>query len=253
MNKKNSIIDVKRLELILKFCSPKESNKLNKRLNNLFKGFSKESLKLVTLLERFNNPNFNSDLLEPYTIGQRKIYIIRKPAQVKKAVRELLKSEIIGFDTEQRPTFKKGEKQKEISIIQMATKEGCYIFQMCFIQDKSSIIEIIANKGIKKVGFDLRNDYKELTKQFGIQPQNIFDLSPFMKNELRHKNQIGVKNSVSLILLKKMQKSKKVALTNWENDNLTEQQIKYASEDATAPFDIYESININFPSILKNI
>lgn len=252
MNKRNSIIDVNRLELLQKFCTTKESTKLNKRINNLFKGFSKESLKLIELLDRFNNPKFSSDSFEKYTIGNRRLYIIRKPAQIRKAIKEISKQQYVGFDTEQRPTFKKGEKQKDISIIQIATKDSCYIFQMYFIQNKDSIIDIISNNSIKKVGFDLRNDYKEMTKQYNIQPHNIFDLSPFMKSELLHKHQIGVKNSVALFLQKKMQKSKRVVLTNWESDNLTESQIKYASEDATAPYDIYEYISSNFSTLLNN-
>lgn len=250
MNYKNSIIDINRLELLLKFCSTKESKQLKKRVDNLYKGFSKDSLALVELLDRFNNPRFSYDTFENYTIGTRKLYILRKPHQIKKAVKEISKEEFIGFDTEQRPTFNKGEKQKDISIIQIATKETCYIFQMNYIKDKSSIIGLIANRDIKKVGFDLRNDYKELSKQFNITPENIFDLSPFMKNALLHKHKIGVKNSIALFLLKKMQKSKRVVLTNWENDNLTEPQIKYASEDATAPYDIFEIITNKFSSLL---
>lgn len=251
MNKKNSIIDKKRLDLLLNFCSQKESKKLNKRVNTLFKGFSKNSLKLVDLLDRFNNPEFNSETLEKYTISDRKLIIVRKDHQIKKALKDILKEDYIGFDTEQRPTFKKGEVQKDISIIQMATQNYCYIFQMNFIKNITPIIEIIADKNIIKVGFDLRNDYKELTKQFKIIPANIFDLSPFIKNKFLHKNQIGVKNAVALFLLKNMQKSKKVVLTNWENDNLTENQIKYASEDAAAPYDVYKDIIINFPNILS--
>lgn len=251
MSQKNSIIDVKRLNLLLKFCSPKESKNLKKRLDTLYKGFSKQSLKLVELLDRFNDPNFNSDSFEDYTIGDRKLYIVRKSGQIKKAIKEISKEKFIGFDTEQRPTFKKGEKQKDISIIQMATKRSCYIFQMKYINDKTPIIELIADKEIIKVGFDLKNDYKEMNKQFNIEPENIFDLSPFMKSEFLHKHQIGVKNSISLFLLKKMQKSKKVVLTNWENDNLTDSQIKYASEDATAPYDIYEDIELHYTSLLN--
>jgi len=251
MNIKNSIIDQNRLELLLSFSQDKESKKLNKRVNALFKGFSKDTLKFVELLDRFNDPTFNSDLLEDYTVGERKIYIIRKPFQLTKAVKDIKSEKFIGFDTEQKPTYNKGEKQKDISIIQIATNKSCYIFQMKYITNIAPIVEIIANKNIKKVGFDLRNDNKEMIKQFKITPNNIFDLSPFMKKTLLHKHQIGVKNSVSLILQKKMQKSKRVVLSNWENDRLTESQIKYASEDATAPYDIYKKLSQDFTKLFN--
>lgn len=251
MNKKEAILDINRLKLVLKHCTPKEVKKLNNRLNNLFNGFSPKSIKLITLLDKFNSTNINIEELPPYSIGNRKVSIIRKDSQVEKAVKEICKESFIGFDTEQKPTFRKGEKQKDISIIQMATKNNCYIFQMRFIKNKTLISQIISNKNIRKLGFGLKNDNKELIKQFNVHPANLFDISPFIKYELLHRHQIGAKAAVALFLDQKLNKSKKVVLSNWENDHLSDNQVKYASEDATAPYDVYENITTNFNYILN--
>ncbi len=250
MSNLNSIIDSRRLQLLLKHITEKEKKKLNKRLDSLYKGFESDSLQLIELLDRFNDANYSNDNLPHYTIGNRDLVIVNNDKMVSKAVNDILTEKFIGFDTEQRPTFNRGEKQKDISIIQIATKNYCYIIQTKFINNLKPVINIISNKNVIKVGFDLKNDDKEMRSQWGIIPQNIFDLSPFMKNGFLHRNQIGVKNTVALILEQKMQKSKKTAMSNWEHNELTTNQIKYASEDATAPYDVYKHISDNFPGFL---
>lgn len=250
MSNLNSIIDSRRLQLLLKHITDKEKKKLNKKLNSLYKGFGSDSLDLIKLLDRFNDVNYTNDNLPNYTVGNRDIVIINNDNMVTKAVDNILTEKFIGFDTEQRPTFNRGEKQKDISIIQIATRNYCYLIQTKFIKDLRPIINIISNKDIVKVGFDLKNDNKEMRSQWGIIPLNIFDISPFMKNVFLHRNQIGVKNTVGLILSQKMQKSKKIAMSNWSHNELTSNQIKYASEDATAPYDVYKHISENFPGFL---
>ncbi|QEN03896.1 3'-5' exonuclease domain-containing protein 2 [Thiospirochaeta perfilievii] len=251
MDNLNSIIDLKRLNLIKKQITPRESKKLEKKLSLLFKGFSKDSLNFISIIDRFNDPSFDQNKLEKYNTGTREIVIINRDYKIKDAISNILKEDFIGFDTEQRPTFKRGEKQKNFALIQIATKDFCYLFQTKYLHDIKPIIKIITNEKIIKVGFDLKNDNKEFKNQLNIEPKNIFDLSPFMKRNLLHKNQIGVKNSVALILLKQMQKSKKIAMSNWENRILNENQIKYASEDATAPYDIFSYLYNNFPTIIS--
>lgn len=251
MNNLNSIIDNRRLQLLLKHISEKEKKNLNKRLNTIYKGFGSDSLLLIELLDRFNDANFSTEKLPNYTVGNRDVVIVNSDKMIPKIIKDILEEKYVGFDTEQKPTFKRGERQKDISIIQIATKNFCYIIQTKFIKNIKPITNIISNPNIVKVGFDLKNDNKEMKTQWGITPSNIFDLSPFMKNGFLHRNQIGVKNTVGLILLQKMQKSKKIAMSNWEHSELAHNQVKYASEDATAPYDVYEHILKNFPNFIK--
>lgn len=189
--------------------------------------------------------------LDEYNIGNRKIVIIKNDKDILKAVNDIRNSKYIGFDTEQKPTFNRGERQNEISIIQIATSNHIYLFQMLFLKNIKPITDIISDPDIRKIGFDLKNDNREFLKQFKIIPQNIYDLSIVIKKNFFHKNQIGVKSAVALFMDKKIIKSKKTVLSNWENENLTPNQIKYATEDATAPYDIYTYMLENFSMLLS--
>lgn len=243
MSLENSIINKFSYILLQKHTTSRESKKLNRRVKKLFSGFSKETLFKVEVLSRLYDPDYNMEELEPYTIQDRKIHIIRHEHQINRAIKEIKGSDYIGFDSEQRPTFKRGEKQKPVSIIQMATKEHIYIFQMGFIKDSGPILNILINANIKKVGFGLKNDIKEFKRQFDIEIDNILDLSSFTKELFNTKHPLGAKTAVGIFLEKKLQKSKKTVMSNWENNRLTENQIKYAAEDVTAPFDVYDFLN----------
>lgn len=250
MNKYNSIIDLNKLNLIKGCCKPREIKKIDKTLNKLFTRLNSNSQKLLNLLNRFNMPAGTS--AEPYNIGNRKVLFIKRNEQVKPMINDIYDNKVIGFDTEQRPTFKKGESQKKISIIQIATKKYCYIIQTILLRDLTLIKNILSDPGITKVGFGLGNDTKELQKQFNVKPESLFDLSPFIKTTFLAGSSIGAKKAVFAFMDKKLQKSKNAALSNWENQKLSPSQIKYASEDATAPLDVYYEI-VNEFSFLDEV
>lgn len=240
MSLKNSIINPFSFELLLKHSNKREQKKLSKRVEKLFKGFSKESLDKINILSRIYSADYNMDEMEPYTISNREVHIIRHEYQINRALKEINSVSYIGFDTEQRPTFKRGEKQNPISIIQIATGESIYIFQMIYIKNSEPILNILMNDSIKKIGFGLKNDIKEFHRQFKIDIKNLLDLSTLTKEIFNTKHPMGAKTAVATFMNKKLQKSRKTVMSNWEQSNLTENQIKYASEDVSAPYDVYE-------------
>lgn len=240
MNIYSSIIDTNKLNLIKRSCSDREIKKIDKSLNKIFSKLNMNSQKLLTVLNRFNKTS--SIPTAPYTIGKRDMYFVKRAEEVIPMISDIYKNKVIGFDTEQRPTFKKGESQKKISIIQIATKNYCYIIQTSLLRDLTPIKKILTNPGITKVGFGLGNDTKEIQKQLNVSPESFFDLSSFIKTTFLSGSTIGAKKAVSVFLDKKLQKSKNAALSNWEKATLSPSQVKYASEDATAPLDVYNEI-----------
>lgn len=240
MSLKNSIIDPFSFNLLQKHTSKREYKKLSKRINKLFNGFSRETLYKVEMLSRIHDPDYNVNELPDYTITNRKIHIIRHEHQINKAIKEIINSEYIGFDTEQRPTFKRGEKQKPISIIQIATKESVYIFQMKYIKNINPVLDLMSSDHIQKIGFGLKNDIKEFQRQYNIEIKNLLDLSVLTKEVFNTKHPMGAKTAVAIFIGQKLKKSRKTVMSNWENNNLNDSQIKYASEDVTAPYDVYE-------------
>lgn len=239
----SSIINRFNLELLSSLSNRQDRKRLERRVKRLFKGLSKESLEFAELLTKLNSDDFTTDNLKSYTIGDRPVKIVRSKESLKIAIDILIVKENIGFDTEQRPTFKRGEKQKAISIIQMSTDEVVFIFQTKFITDLSPVLNIISDEQIRKVGFGLKNDIKELSNQYGIIPNNLFDLSTHIKTTFNLKHQMGAKRAVGIFLNRKLQKSKKAVMSNWENNRLSDNQIKYASEDVTAALDVFNKLH----------
>lgn len=249
----NSLVNLKRLKLLEETCNNKEINKLNRRLGKLFKGFSKDSERLLNLLSRIDSSKTQLNNMDSYDIGDRELHIINNSKQLKKVYKNIIDQHIIGFDTEQRPTFKKGESQKPISIIQIATDSNCYIIQTLKLDNLQMIRDIVSNPRIIKIGFGLKNDSNQVLRQFGAKGKSFFDLGIFIKTTFISKNTIGAKAAVSLFLNLKLKKSKNAALSNWETERLQDNQIIYAAEDATAPLDVFYKLIADFPFVKNTL
>jgi len=156
----------------------------------------------------------------------------------------------IGFDSEQKPTFKKGEKSHGISIIQLANESDCYICQIKQITNIKPILSLLEDDKVIKVGTGLKGDKDELYNQFKIKLRSTIDLEEVF-NKLSAKQAIGAKRSASIFLNKNLQKSKRMSRSNWENKELSSGQIKYAAEDATVVYDVLGTIIKQYPFIMK--
>jgi len=152
----------------------------------------------------------------------------------------------IGFDSEQKPTFKKGEVSNGVSLIQLASKSKCYLIQIKQIKNLKPLIDILENDKIIKIGTGLKNDNKSLFKQFGLRLKSTIDLESVFK-KLSSKKQIGAKKAALIILNENLQKSKNMSRSNWENKKLSTGQIKYASEDATVVYDVMNKMIEQYP------
>ena len=163
---------------------------------------------------------------------------------------EITKMPFISFDSEQKPTFKKGQKSHGISLIQLATKTKCYLIQTKQIDNLQSLIDILEDKNIIKIGTGLKGDNEALFKQFKLRLKSTIDLETVFK-KLSAKNQVGAKKAATIILNQKLQKSKNMSRSNWENKDLTIGQIKYASEDATVVYDVMVQMIEQYPFTLN--
>jgi len=161
------------------------------------------------------------------------------------AVHELLKERYLGFDTESKPTFKKGEASNGISIIQICSASRCYLFQMGKIKAPALLAKVIDHPEIIKIGVGLRGDHSQLKNNFRFHPAAFVDLAPIFKSFGR-KNDAGSKQLVALVLNQRLRKSKRASTSNWANDKLTPAQIEYASDDAFSSIDVYLRLREEF-------
>ncbi|MDE7438032.1 MAG: 3'-5' exonuclease domain-containing protein 2 [Muribaculaceae bacterium] len=167
-----------------------------------------------------------------------KIILVDTPEAAEKAVEALRKEQILGFDTETKPSFKRGQINK-VALLQLSTHTHCYLFRLNRIGLLPSLQEILENEDILKIGLSIHDDFHNLNKLAPINPKGFVDLQPYVK---QYKI---IDNSLTRIygILFDHRISKGQRLTNWEAETLTVSQQGYAALDALACIQIYEHLN----------
>jgi RNA polymerase sigma factor for flagellar operon FliA len=168
------------------------------------------------------------------------VVLADSPAAAADACRLLLAEAVLGFDTEAKPTFAKGEVSTGPHLIQLATEERVYLFPVRPQMDCSGLRQILESRRILKVGFGLGSDLAQLRARLGIEAQGILDLSRALPGE-KPKQTMGAKTAVARYLGRRMQKSKHITTSNWSHPRLTERQMLYAADDAQAALRVYRA------------
>ncbi|MDE7108374.1 MAG: 3'-5' exonuclease domain-containing protein 2 [Muribaculaceae bacterium] len=171
----------------------------------------------------------------PTTHFEGEIIVIDKAEQVEEAVNVLRQETIIGFDTETRPSFRKGHLNK-VALVQLSTHTRCYLFRINLIGLVQPLIDILEDESILKIGLSTHDDFHNLNKLQIIQPAGFVELQNYVK-EFRIAD-----NSLAKIyaILFGLRVSKGQRLTNWEAETLTSAQQHYAALDAKACIQIFE-------------
>ncbi|MCC8143106.1 MAG: 3'-5' exonuclease domain-containing protein 2 [Tannerellaceae bacterium] len=167
-----------------------------------------------------------------------RIIVIDTEEDAIKAVDYLSSFDKVGFDTETRPSFKKGRYYK-IALMQLATEECCFLFRLNRINIPPSLASFLTSKQTLKIGLSLRDDFGALRKRTAITPANFLDLQNYVGG-------FGIEDAslqkiYAILFQKKISKGQR--LSNWEADTLTESQKKYAALDAWACLHIYNELN----------
>ncbi len=167
-----------------------------------------------------------------------RIIVLTTEKEANKAVDYLLKFPVVGFDTETRPSFKKGQSYK-VSLLQVSTDDTCFLFRLNHMGFPTSIAEFFASTEVIKVGLSLRDDFNALRKRANIQPDNYIDLQSLVGNF--GIEDVSLQKIYAILFQKKISKGQR--LTNWEAEALTDSQKKYAALDAWACLQIYKELN----------
>lgn len=166
------------------------------------------------------------------------IEIIDQKDAAETTVQKLLQAGgILGFDTETRPSFKRGERHK-VALLQIADKEKCYLFRLSKTGLTDGLTALLSNPEILKIGLSLRDDLSALRKRRDFEPKNCLDLQNLVRR-------LGIEDMSLQKLYANVfgqRISKKTRLTNWEAPELTENQQRYAATDAVACIRLYERL-----------
>ncbi|MFT4907523.1 MAG: ribonuclease D [Oleispira sp.] len=158
------------------------------------------------------------------------IKIIENELDAENALEALEHEVCLGFDTESKPIFLKGEVSPGPTLIQLATETKAYLFPTRCPCAVSSAGKILSNPNIKKIGFGLNGDNKELRDKLNINIVNTEDLSVKLKKIAGEKNRIGARAAVAMVL--KARLGKGAQKSNWGAYPLKDNQIVYAANDA---------------------
>lgn len=145
---------------------------------------------------------------------------------------------IFGFDTETKPSFKKGV-VNPVSLLQLTTSNEAFLIRINKIGLPQEIIDILNNKEIKKIGLALKDDIKVLQDIQQHEPQNFIDLQDYVK--FFNIESQSLRKIAAIVLNIRISKSQQVS--NWEKEELTEGQLIYAATDAWACLQIYKTLN----------
>ncbi|CAM9965208.1 unnamed protein product, partial [Phaeothamnion confervicola] len=135
----------------------------------------------------------------------------------------------VGFDTETRPAFQKGERYLP-ALAQVATSRAVYLFRLQHMDASRELRELLASPATAKVGIAVADDLRQLKQLFDFEEQRVIDPGDIA---YRHGlTQTGLRNLAGIFLGFRIPKGSKT--TNWAAQRLTEQQIAYAATDAWA-------------------
>ena len=172
------------------------------------------------------------------------VHVVQTTEHLDSCLPLILQQSMLGFDTETRASFQKGEVYK-VALVQFATESDAYLIRIQGLADVSALKSIFENPEIVKVGAALRDDLKALQKMFSFTPQNFVELQGLSAQKgLANK---GLKGMTEEVFKKTL--SKRAKISNWERQVLSPEQVIYAATDAWIGLKLYKALS-EMPNVL---
>jgi len=165
------------------------------------------------------------------------IHVVDSMAGLQKYLPVLKKEKVLGFDTETRPTFKKGQ-VNQISLVQIATTFHAFLFRISALNLPDLLIEFFEDDSIIKVGAALHDDLIDLRKIRDFKAGGFLDLQKYVEAfGIENK---GVAKLAGIVLGFRISKNQQ--LSNWDAEKLNTAQKAYAAMDAWVCLKIYQEL-----------
>ncbi|MCC5919732.1 MAG: 3'-5' exonuclease domain-containing protein 2 [Cyclobacteriaceae bacterium] len=166
------------------------------------------------------------------------IDVIDHPAKAIEVIRkEILQHRFLGFDTETRPSFRKGNSYA-LSLVQISSLDKSWLFRVKKCGWPGALIQLMESSAHLKIGVSLRDDLKEVRQSSRSQPKGFIDMNDIAA-ELSIQNQ-GARNLSGIFLGYRISKSQQT--TNWDREQLTEPQLRYAATDAWICLKMFDTL-----------
>ena len=183
-------------------------------------------------------------LLEPFTgLGLHQIQLVNTAVHAQQALQALAGARVLGFDTESKPTFERHEVSDGPHIVQLATVDQGYIFQLHDAGCRHALAQLLESPSITKAGFGLGDDRRRIVSKLGIDLQGVLDLN-MVFNQRGYRKDMGVRGAVALMFNQRFLKSRKATTSNWAKPELSSSQLNYAANDAYAALRVYVALGL---------
>lgn len=183
-------------------------------------------------------------LLEPFEgLGLGDIRVVATAQDAQAATAALLASRVVGFDTESKPTFAKFEVSGGPHVVQFATRDQAWLFQLHRTEFHGALAALLGSAELVKAGFGLSTDLSLIRQRFGVEPQAVLDLDTEFRRR-GYRKSVGVKSAVALVFDRRFVKSRKATTSNWANRQLTDAQLRYAANDAYAAIRVFDALGL---------
>jgi len=163
-----------------------------------------------------------------------RVSLVESARDLAEAREDLRQERVVGFDTETRPSFRKGESHLPC-LAQAATARAVYLFQLSRLDVFPALVELLAKPGIVKAGVGLAHDVAQLKQVFPFSVEGVVDLGVIARR--RGLGQTGVRNLAGMLLGCRIPKGNRTS--NWATPKLSPAQINYAATDAWACRELY--------------
>ena len=170
----------------------------------------------------------------PLIAWEGEIRVLDSVASMQAVVEELKNETHLGFDTETRPTFKKGEYYPP-ALIQLATEKCVYLFSISKTNTLAPLLPVLESPDILKTGVAIKDDVKELRAMEDFEPGGFVEIANITA-KLGYENR-GLRALAGLLLGGRISKAAQVS--NWARPELDQKQIRYAATDAWISREIY--------------
>ena len=158
-----------------------------------------------------------------------------------RAAAALLAAGVVGFDTESKPTFAKNEVSTGPHLVQFATRETAWLFQLHRSDCNEVLGALIGSEALRKVGFGLSSDLSLIRQKLKVEPRAVYDIDDEFRRR-GYRRSVGVKTAVALVFGQRFTKSRKATTSNWASHRLSEAQLRYAANDAYASIRVYDAL-----------
>lgn len=176
----------------------------------------------------------------PLYVYAGNVFIIEDKDSLSEAVEFLSNCSCMGFDTETRPAFHKGESYK-VGLLQLAAQDRVYLFRLNKCGFDTSLMHLLANPEILKIGVGIRDDIRSLRKLGVFLPAAFVDMQDYAAL-------YGIEDksfSKLMAIIFHVRISKRQRVSNWDAESLSEAQIRYAATDAWGALKMYEQLKLD--------